>query len=154
MRVLRVWPPLQSNSSFTARHFLLTLLRTLGFSAAEILSAQEKWGRSVPKHGQSRHLMGSLRYRWDRESGGKICQSESLKMSYRENGERMLWLLLSRTPLKTLSFRPEGHLTSVTWASGPQSAIVLASWSSNQTSQTETRTYKCGNKRASHSSNC
>src|SRR5271170_5212849 len=35
---------------------------------------------------------------------------------------------------------PEGHLTLVTWASGPKSAIVHASWSSNQNSQTETRT--------------
>src|ERR1022692_3485086 len=38
-----------------------------------------------------------------------------------------------------LGFNPEGHLTSVTLGSGPQSAIVQASWSSNQTSQTETR---------------
>ena len=47
---------------------------------------------------------------------------------------------IPRIPLKTLSFRPEGHLPSVTWDSGPWSAIVQASWSSNQNSQTETRT--------------
>src|SRR5271167_18335 len=35
-------------------------------------------------------------------------------------------------PLKMLSLCPEGHLTSVTWVSGPWSAIVQASWSSNQ----------------------
>src|ERR1039458_1154523 len=29
-------------------------------------------------------------------------------------------------------FDPEGHLTSVTWDSGPRSAIVQASWSSNE----------------------
>jgi hypothetical protein len=39
---------------------------------------------------------------------------------------------IQRIPLKTLSFVPEGHLTSVTWDSGPRSAIVQASWSSNQ----------------------
>ena len=36
-------------------------------------------------------------------------------------------------------FWSEEHMTSVTWVSGPQSAIVHASWSSNQDSQTETR---------------
>jgi prepilin-type N-terminal cleavage/methylation domain-containing protein len=35
-------------------------------------------------------------------------------------------------PLKMLGLHPEGHLTSVTWACGNQSAIVQASWSSNQ----------------------
>jgi len=49
-------------------------------------------------------------------------------------------LLCRRTALKTLRFRLEGHLTFVTWASGPKSAIVQASWSSNQNNQTETRT--------------
>jgi len=63
---------------------------------------------------------------------GKICQSGSLKVSYWENRGWVRRWLSHRTPLKTLRFRPEGHLTSVTWASGPQSAIVQASWSSNQ----------------------
>jgi len=47
---------------------------------------------------------------------------------------------IPETPLKRLSLRPKGHLTSVTWVSGPQSAIVQASWSSNQNGKTETRT--------------
>src|SRR5580658_1900243 len=41
---------------------------------------------------------------------------------------------IPQTPLKTLRFGPEGHLTFVTWVSGPKSAIVHASWSSNQIS--------------------
>jgi hypothetical protein len=47
-------------------------------------------------------------------------------------------------------FVSKGHLTSVILDSGPWSAIVQASWSSNQKSNGDEEKLQCGNKRASH----
>src|SRR5580700_1142137 len=53
-------------------------------------------------------------------------------------------------PAENTQFDPEGHLPSVTWDSGPRSAIVQPSWSSNEKQSNGDEDNKCGNKEASH----
>ncbi len=69
----------------------------------------------------------------------KFCQLKSLKVSYLMATGVTAEVTIPWTALKTLRFYPEGQLTSVTWASGPRSAIVASELVIQPNSQTETR---------------